>query len=216
MADIKKIIHTLRYDFKKNSLDESTAKKNPYDEFELWMNEAIKKKLHEPNAMVLSTATKKGIPSSRVVLLRGIDKKGFVFYTNYTSKKGKDIAENPNAALLFYWAQIEKQVRVTGVISKISEKKSTDYFNSRPRSGQLGAWVSRQSTVIANRNILAAKYLELEQKLTGQKIERPEYWGGYVLKPASFEFWQGRESRLHDRLLYSKIKSGWMMERLSP
>ena len=216
MKEINQFIGTLRYNFGKKRLDAKTAKKNPMEQFRLWFAEAIQEKLHEPNAMILSTALKSGKPSSRIVLLRDADKSGFTFYTNYTSRKGKEIDENPCAALLFYWAQIEKQVRIEGVIEKVSDKKSNDYFNSRPRESRIGAWISQQSHVIVSRQALEKKYADMDKKFPGQKIPRPHFWGGYVLKPTAFEFWQGRENRLHDRLLYSKTKSGWMLERLSP
>lgn len=214
---VKDIIGKIRRDYSSDALDKKTARKNPFEQFELWLAEAIEKQLREPNAMVLSTATADGKPSARVVLLRGFDESGFTFYTNYESRKGKEIRENPRSALLFYWAEIEKQVRVEGVISKVDEENSNAYFASRPRESQIGAWASPQSSVIESRRALEEKFAALnEQSTAGKEIARPPDWGGYVLKAEVFEFWQGRASRLHDRLRYLKDESGWKIERLAP
>ena len=214
--DVKEIIANLRHDFSKDALNEETARKNPFEQFELWLAEAIEKRIHEPNAMALSTATADGKPSSRIVLLRRFDENGFTFYTNYKSRKGLEIEENPYAALLFYWAEIEKQVRVEGIIAKGDEENSNEYFSSRPRESQIGAWASPQSRVISFRNELEEKFNKLTEQSVGKEIPRPPDWGGYVLNPEIFEFWQGRANRLHDRLRYKRTESGWKVERLAP
>ena len=214
--NIKEIINSLRHDFSKDTLDEKTARPNPFEQFGLWIGEALEKQLHEPNAMVLSTATPDAKPSSRVVLLRGFDEAGFTFFTNYESRKAVEIQANPHAALLFYWAQIEKQVRIEGEITKIDGKDSDAYFASRPRESRVGALASPQSRVIESRRALEEKFAELNEQMAGAEITRPRHWGGYVVKPEIFEFWQGRASRLHDRLRYVKNESGWRIERLAP
>jgi pyridoxamine 5'-phosphate oxidase len=214
--NLKELVHNLRHDYLTTTLEKETARQNPFEQFELWLADAVEKQIYEPNAMVLSTATAGGKPSSRVVLLRGFGDSGFVFYTNYKSRKGLEIQENLNAALLFYWAEIERQVRVEGTIAKIKEKDSDAYFASRPRESRIGAWISPQSCVIENRDVLEKKFNELARQWEEKTITRPPDWGGYALKPEIFEFWQGRESRLHDRLLYTKVKSDWEIERLAP
>jgi len=214
--NLKELVHTLRHDYLTTTLEKETARQNPFEQFELWLADAVEKQLYEPNAMVLSTATAVGKPSSRVVLLRGFGESGFVFYTNYKSRKGLEIEENPNAALLFYWAEIERQVRIEGTIAKINEEDSDAYFASRPRESRIGAWTSPQSCVIESRDVLEKKFNELARQWKEKSIARPPEWGGYALKPEIFEFWQGRESRLHDRLLYTKVKSDWKIERLAP
>lgn len=209
-------IYDLRSDYGAENLRASIVKRSPFEQFEIWLAEAIAADLEEPNAMVLSTAAKDGKPSSRVVLLRGFDRKGFVFFTNYDSRKGREIAENPQASLLFYWEKLERQVRIEGVISKASRKISKEYFASRPRESQIGAWASPQSQTISSRRELEEKFAESEERLAGKNVECPDFWGGFVLKPEMFEFWQGRESRLHDRLRYTKKGRVWKIERLSP
>jgi pyridoxamine 5'-phosphate oxidase len=209
-------IYNLRADFEKRTLDEATAARNPFAQFGQWLDEAIAEKIDDPNAMTLATASSDGRPAARVVLLRGFDAKGFVFFTNYESRKGAEIEENPQASLLFFWAQMERQVRVDGRVGKTSRRVSTAYFATRPRESQIGAWASAQSRVIASRQELEEKIAALERKFAGKTVPCPDFWGGYILKPQTFEFWQGRKSRLHDRLLYTKTKSGWKMERLSP
>ncbi|PVH31962.1 hypothetical protein PAHAL_9G273800 [Panicum hallii] len=186
-----------------------------------WFDEAVTAGLREPNAMALTTVNKEGKPSSRMVLLKGVDKQSFVWYTNYGSRKAHDLSENPNAALLFYWNEMNRQVRVEGSVEKVPEEESEKYFHSRPRGSQLGAIVSKQSTVIAGRDVLQQAYKELEHKYSdGSLIPKPEYWGGYRLTPTLFEFWQGQQSRLHDRLQYSQREvdgsTTWDIERLSP
>lgn len=209
-------IYSLRKDYETRSLDEETAKRNPFEQFELWLAEAIAEVSDDPNAMTITTATREAKPSSRIVLLRGFDRKGFVFYTNYDSQKGSEIAENPQASILFFWAKLERQVRIDGFISKVSRRQSEEYFATRPRESQIGAWASLQSSVLSSRRELEEKIAALEKQFEGREVSCPENWGGYVLKPEAFEFWQGRKSRLHDRLRYTKAKRGWKIERLSP
>lgn len=214
--DIKDFIGKSRRSYALKTLERKTARENPLEQFEIWFAEAIDNNLHEPYASVLATATADGKPSARVVLLRSFDADGFVFFTNYDSRKGQDIAENPKASMLFYWAEVERQVRIEGSISKASTEISDSYFASRPRESQIGAWVSPQSRTIENREVLEQKFADLEAKWRGKEIERPENWGGYILSPELFEFWQGRESRLHDRLIYTKSDAGWNIERVAP
>lgn len=213
---ISELISDLRHDFSRDEFEELSARNAPFEQFELWLAEAVEKKLNDPNAMVLSTATADGHPSSRVVLLKGFDENGFVFYTNYESRKAAEMAANPHAALLFYWAETGKQVRVEGTTSKVPAETSDAYFASRPRASRIGAVASPQSNVIENREVLERRYAELDREYKEREIERPANWGGYVLAPTVFEFWQGRESRLHDRLRYTKTTSGWRVERLAP
>jgi len=180
------------------------------------MNEAISSNLLEPNAMILATANKDGAPSARTVLLKGFDERGFVFYTNYESAKAKNLSENPIASLLFFWAELERQARIEGKVEQVSKADSEEYFRSRPRESQLGAWASKQSSVIASREVLEKKFEEMRKKFEGKEIPLPPFWGGYRVIPQSIEFWQGRESRLHDRICYSFENGKWKIERLSP
>jgi pyridoxamine 5'-phosphate oxidase len=216
MKNSAEYIYALRNDYRKKSLEKADARLNPFEQFEIWMTEAIEADMDDPNAMVLATATADGKPSARIVLLRGFDRQGFVFFTNYDSQKSREIEENPQASLLFYWSNLERQIRLEGAISKTNRRLSQEYFASRPRASQIGAWASAQSRTIESRQELEEKISEAEKRFAGRKVDCPEFWGGYILKPRSFEFWQGRESRLHDRLRYSKTKSAWKIERLSP
>lgn len=216
MSEITGHIYSLRKDYETRSLDKETARRNPFEQFEMWLTEAVAEAVEEPNAMVITTASKDAQPSSRIVLLRGFDRKGFVFYTNYDSRKGRNIAENAQASILFYWVKLERQVRIEGVISKTSRRQSEEYFATRPRESQIGAWASAQSSVISGRRELEDQIAALERKFAGREVPCPKNWGGYVLKPNVFEFWQGRKSRLHDRLVYTKTKTAWKIERLSP
>lgn len=213
---VRDLISDLRHDFSRDEVAELSVRSAPFEQFELWLAEAVDKKLNDPNAMVLSTATSDGRPSSRVVLLKEFDENGFVFYTNYDSRKAAELAANPRAALLFYWAETHKQVRIEGTIGKVSAEMSDAYFASRPRASRIGAVASPQSRVIENREVLEQRYAELDREYHEREIERPANWGGYMLDPEVFEFWQGRESRLHDRLRYLKTSSGWAVERLAP
>lgn len=207
-------IADLRENYTKNELIEKNVIENPIEQFKIWFEDAIKSGIKEPNAMCLSTL-KNDRPSSRIVLLKGIDE-GFVFFTNYESNKGIEISMNQFAALNFFWAELERQIRIEGFVEKVTEAESDEYFYSRPRGSQIGAWVSNQSKVIENRAILEEKLIEIEKKYNNQPIPRPPHWGGYRLIADRIEFWQGRPSRLHDRILYSKIESNWRIERLSP
>lgn len=215
MTNLREYVNKSRHDFEKLDLDIAAVKKDPFDQFEIWLNEAMKKDLAYANAFVLSTASKEAKPSSRVLLLRNVDKNGFVFYTNYHSRKSQDITENPFASIVFFWRELERQVRVEGELVKQDELGSDEYFDSRPRGSQLGAWSSPQSKVIKSREEIENKYKELEEKFK-EKVPRPEHWGGYILKPSYFEFWQGRSNRMHDRIVYRKEGRDWLIERLAP
>jgi len=190
---------------------------NPFKQFEQWFQEAAEAQPVLPEAGSLATATQEGKLSSRMVLLKDFDERGFVFYTNYQSRKGIELAENPNAALLFYWRQLERQICITGTVSKVSREESEAYFRTRPRGSQIGALTSRQSEAIAGREVLESRFQQLMAEYEGREIPPPSYWGGYRLSPATIEFWQGRPDRLHDRLLYKRQPGGpWQLERLSP
>lgn len=190
---------------------------NPIRQFESWFQQAVKAEVPEPTAMSLATVNKLNEPSVRTVLLKAVDERGFIFCTNYESQKGRELAENSNAGLLFFWKELERQVCIRGLTRKIPVEESEAYFESRPRGSQLGAWVSKQSSVVENRAVLENKYQELEEKYSGQQIPLPPNWGGYVVVPVTIEFWQGRVNRLHDRFRYTKQANGiWEVERLSP
>jgi pyridoxamine 5'-phosphate oxidase len=207
----------LRKSYSQKSLSESDIDKDPIRQFDKWWQEALASAIDEVNAMTLATASADGIPSARVVLLKGFSESGFVFFTNYESYKGKQLMENPKACLVFYWKEMERQVRITGVVQKIPEKESDEYFQSRPFASQLGACVSPQSTVIENREWLESQYRAIEKKVNNTAINRPEHWGGFIVKPVIIEFWQGRPSRLHDRIEYSLQENGeWKAVRLAP
>ena len=196
---------------------EQTASSDPFEQFEKWFDDAIVAKIDLPDAMTLATATPSGVPSARMVVLRGFDTKGFCFYTDYGSQKGKEISENPNAALVFYWRELDRQVRSTGIIEKMTSKESDAYFASRPVSSQLAVQTERQSIVVDNREHLTEGFQRAEETYSPDAIPRPPYWGGYRLMPNLFEFWQGCPNRLHDRLCYTLQPDGtWEMTRLSP
>lgn len=210
-------IADLRKDYTLKILDESNAALNPIDQFTTWWNEAINSKIEEVNAMTLATATKGGVPSARIVLLKGYSEKGFIFYTNYNSKKGKELEENPKACLVFFWKELERQVRIAGIAEKTTIQENNEYFLLRPIGSQIGAYASPQSEVIQNRKLIEDNVKAYTEKFLNEAICCPPYWGGYVLKPTSIEFWQGRSNRLHDRLLYSRIDNrNWKIERLAP
>jgi len=210
-------ISTIRHQQVGHNLHKSDLCSDPFEQFEQWLAQALVANLINPNAMTLATASKDGIPSARMVLLRSFDARGLVFYTNYQSQKGQELAENPHAAGVFYWATLARQIRVRGRVRKIAAEESDKYFKSRPALSQLGAWASQQSQVISSRAALQAKFKEFEAKFQGQDISRPRNWGGYRLTPNLFEFWQSRPNRLHDRFQYLRQPNDrWHIERLSP
>ena len=214
---MQKNIADIRRDYSHKSLSENDADANAIKQFEKWWHEAVSSKIDEVNAMTLATASSDGLPSARIVLLKEFNEQGFVFFTNYESYKAQQLAENPKACLVFFWKELERQVRITGLIVKTGGKQSDDYFQSRPESSRIGAWASPQSRVIENRDWLDEKFNELVNKMEGTAIARPPHWGGYVVKPVVIEFWQGRPSRLHDRIQYTLEESGnWKIERLAP
>jgi pyridoxamine 5'-phosphate oxidase len=209
-------IANIRNEYSLKGLHENDLDANPLIQFNKWFDDVIQSGLDEPNAMLLSTSSVER-PAGRIVLLKGLDPKGFVFFTNYSSKKGKEMEENPNVALTFFWKELERQVRVEGRIEKTTAEESDIYHNSRPRGSQIGAWVSDQSEVIESREFLENKQKAFEEKFADQPVPRPEHWGGYRVIPNYIEFWQGRPSRLHDRLAYTKLAGeNWKIERLSP
>jgi len=210
-----KDIQNLRRQYSKSTLSVSSVSKDPFKQFEKWFQDVLNSGFLEPNAMTLATASKTGKPSARVVLLKGIHEGGFVFYTNYKSKKGKDIEDNPYGSVLFYWDRLERQVRIEGKIEKVSQQESEEYFNTRPYKSRVGAWASKQSTVIESRSAIVREFLKYMIKFKTH-VPLPDVWGGYRLIPDSFEFWQGRPNRLHDRVRFTKNKSGWKIERLAP
>jgi pyridoxamine 5'-phosphate oxidase len=214
---IDKSIADLRKDYTLKDLNENEIDKNPFIQFKIWFNQSVAAQLPEPNAMTLATCTPDGKPSARMVLLKDIDERGFVLFTNYKSQKGQEISVNPQAALVFWWAELERQVRIVGTVEKISSAQSDSYFEVRPPFSRLGAWASNQSEVIANRDVLEAQLIEFQRQYENQEVPRPPHWGGFRVIPQEIEFWQGRSSRLHDRLRYTLIDNGnWKIERLSP
>ena len=210
-------IADIRRDYSHKSLSERDVDTNAIKQFEKWWHEAVNSKIDEVNAMTLATASIDGLPSARIVLLKEFNARGFVFFSNYDSYKAQQLAENPKACLVFFWKELERQVRITGLIEKISGTQSDEYFQSRPESSRIGAWASPQSRVIEDRQWLDDKFNELVNKMEGTSIPRPPHWGGYIVKPVVIEFWQGRPSRLHDRIQYSLEENGeWKIERLAP
>jgi pyridoxamine 5'-phosphate oxidase len=199
------------------TLDERSVDPDPIRQFSRWFDAASFSAMPLPNAVVVATSTKEGTASARVMLLKGFDERGFVFYTNYNSRKSKEIEANPSVALVFYWPDLLRQVRIEGALEKTSPEESERYFRSRPRSSQIGAWASAQSEVVESREELDRKYKEVERRFSGQRIPLPPYWGGYRLKPSRFEFWQNQFARLHDRVVYEKMSDGrWEIRRLAP
>jgi pyridoxamine 5'-phosphate oxidase len=206
----------LRKEYTLAGLAEKDLARDPFRQFEKWFQEAEAAKLIEPNAMTLCTATPDGKPSGRTVLLKAIDGRGFVFFSNYSSRKGRELDANPNATLVFPWLALERQVIAEGVVTKVPREESEAYFHSRPRASQLGAWVSQQSAIIAGRSVIEESMKVLEEKYAGREVPLPPNWGGWRLVPETVEFWQGRRSRLHDRLRYRRGPDGWTVERLAP
>ena len=207
----------LRKEYSKDVIDIKSVAAEPVVQFEKWLADAIKSAVPEPNAMNLATVSPKGLPSSRIVLLKGIENGSFIFYTNHQSQKGAQLDENPACALTFFWPELERQVRIEGFSERVSEESATAYFQSRPRESQVGAWASPQSSVIANREILEGRMKEIEKKFAGRPfLPKPKQWGGYKVTPYWIEFWQGRASRLHDRILYTRISKEWKIVRLAP
>lgn len=206
----------MREEYGSREMHRADMAENPFLQFEKWFAEAREVKLHEPNAMTLSTVGLDGCPAARTVLMKFFDENGFVFYTNYGSAKAKELAAIPMASLLFPWLPLERQVRIEGSVEKVSTAESLKYFASRPRESQIGAWVSDQSSVIDSRALLLNKMAELKAKFKGGDVPLPSFWGGYRVRPERIEFWQGGKGRVHDRFLYSKINDGWKIERLAP
>jgi pyridoxamine 5'-phosphate oxidase len=210
-------IADLRRDYSLQTLMENEAAPHPIDQFGTWWQQVLNSEIDEANAMTLATSSSDGVPSARIVLLKGFDKRGFVFFTNYNSYKGLQLVENPKASLVFFWKELERQVRILGLVRKLDESESDAYFSSRPMGSQIGAWASPQSQVITDRHWLDHHFLEVADSLQGKDIGRPPHWGGYLVQPVVIEFWQGRPSRLHDRLQYTLEDTGnWKIERLAP
>jgi pyridoxamine 5'-phosphate oxidase len=213
---MNKSIADIRKDYRLHTFSETDAATDAIEQFARWWNDAVQSEILEVNAMTLATATRDGKPSARIVLLKSFDENGFVFFTNYESHKGKELEENANAALVFFWKEIERQVRIEGIVEKTTAEESDAYFYSRPEGSRIGAWSSPQSKVIANRQTLETNEQRYKEKFINS-IPRPPHWGGYRVMPLKIEFWQGRSNRLHDRLLYTKINVGsWKVDRLAP
>lgn len=206
----------LRKDYTLRGLSEADIDPDPFVQFRTWFGQALAAKLPEPNAMTLATVGADGRPSARIVLLKDVDERGFTFYTNYESRKARDLAAQPYAALIFYWADLERQVRIEGDVAQVSAAESDAYFQSRPRGSRLGAWTSPQSQVIADREVLDQRLAEFEARFATGDVSRPPHWGGYRVIPYMIEFWQGRPSRLHDRIRYRWVDKRWQIERLAP
>lgn len=209
-------LSSIRKEYTKQTLDPESVDGNPIDQFRKWFDQAREADVPEVNAMTLATVSQDGQPSARIVLLKGIDEGNFIFYTNYTSQKGEELAHNPKAALVFFWPELERQVRIEGVVKKVPEKTSQEYFHSRPRGSQIGAWASPQSDVIEDRQALEDRKEKLENRFADEEVPYPEFWGGYALTPDRIEFWQGRASRLHDRIQFTRSETGWSKQRLAP
>ena len=216
MSDGQPDLAGMRRSYERDSLDEARAANEPFAQFRAWFAEALDSDVREPYAMTIATADERGVPSARIVLLRGWDERGFVFFTNYESQKGREIAFDPAAALLFFWDLLERQVRITGRVEQLTAADSDAYFKRRPRGSRLSAWASPQSRVVASRDILDAQMDEADRRFAETDVPRPAYWGGYRVIPERIEFWQGRPNRVHDRLLYRLAGAAWVRERLAP
>ena len=217
MNKLKSYIKLLRNEFTSNVLEEANVSKSPFIQFAKWLQNAVDAGVMEPNAVTLATSSKEGFVDARIVLLRDFSTKGFSFFTNYNSIKGREIRHNKKACLNFFWPELQRQVRIKGTIEKLSSRASDQYFNSRPRESQIAAWASHQSEKLSDRNELENRFKEYEKKFYGRKIPRPPHWGGYCLKPVHVEYWQGRRSRLHDRIVYEKSRNNqWIIVRLNP
>ncbi|MBN1989110.1 MAG: pyridoxamine 5'-phosphate oxidase [Bacteroidales bacterium] len=211
-----KDISAIRKEYLITQLNEDDVQSDPLKQFEQWLNEAVESNVNEPTAMTLATSTFEGKPSARVVLLKGVSPEGFSFFTNYDSKKGKQILQNPYGALVFFWPELERQVRIEGKIAKLTDKQSDEYFKTRPEGSKIGAWASPQSQVIPNRKYIENLKSDFHEEFSKRTIKRPPNWGGYVLAPTCIEFWQGRADRLHDRIQYTLTNGIWTIERLAP
>lgn len=216
MSKSSEEIAAMREEYGSRELHMGKLDIDPMKQFEQWFDDAVEAELHEPNALTLSTLSLDGFPTARTVLMKNLDERGFVFYTNYTSAKAQQLAAEPKACMLFTWLLLERQVRVEGIVEKISHEESEVYFKSRPRDSQIGAWVSHQSSVIKSRSDLYERITELEERFAGGDVPLPDFWGGYRLKPTKVEFWQGGKARIHDRLVYTKQAESWSIDRLAP
>lgn len=217
MSVEKEVIENLRKEYSSESLSEKDVAKDPIKQFGRWFKEAMEANINEPNAMTLATTSIDRKPSARIVLMKGYEERGFLFYSNYLSAKGKEMAKNPVVALVFFWPELARQVRIEGTVEKLTKEESEKYFKTRPKASQIGAVVSPQSQVIEGRDALEKSWIENETRYENRDIPKPAYWGGYVVKPQVVEFWQGRESRLHDRIVYKKAdKQSWKIVRLAP
>ena len=209
-------IQQIRKEYSQSELDESDVDKNPFKQFDIWFNEAVSSKVGEPNAMTLSTVDSENKPHNRIVLSKGFDNSSFTFFTNQASTKGDEISSNPNVSICFFWIELERQVRIEGIAEKLPKEESEAYFKTRPHMSQIGAVASNQSEIVPNRDYLDTKFKQIEAKYSEGEVPMPPTWGGYKIIPSYFEFWQGRRSRLHDRIAYKKEVSDWSINRLSP
>lgn len=216
MDDLRNHIIKLREDFTKGTLNETDVASEPFIQFSIWLQQAVESKIPEVQAMNLATVSENGRPSSRIVYLREFENNHFSFYTNYNSRKGKEIQKNPNAALTFFWPELERQIRIEGKVQKASSEQSDAYFNNRPYDSKIGAWASEQSNALSSRKELERRLDDLKNRFSPETIKRPEFWGGFILNANYYEFWQGRKSRLHDRICYELKNEKWSIERLSP
>lgn len=214
---MEKNIAEIRQDYVRHSLRKKDVDENPIKQFQRWLTEALTAEVREATAMNMATVSEHGVPSSRILLLKDVNDNGFIFYTNYQSSKARELEHNPSTALTFFWPELERQVRIQGIVKKVSKQESEEYFRSRPKNSQIGAWASPQSSVISNREILEERERTLQEKFKDQDVlPKPEQWGGYLVEPFLLEFWQGRASRLHDRIVYTREDKTWKINRLAP